>query len=639
MLNIRDKKAQTALELAVFGAILIFVLGTIVRSSVNRSNQQQAYLKATRMALTMSHKTTERKKVSGRNMATVLIVEDRITVASAKYGARDRSPFMTQGSGIHSANLLMPVDFGNLEDLPVFDMFINGQHFVFTSAGFKSVQLAIPCSSGNCNIPGCTVVDGECHGVLPGSYATDHNKCEGYWEPDCISSKIIITEVLPCANASPCPPLSPPAASGSCPNGCGPMVIDTYENSTPGGGYTVGCAKLYTVIDNHPLIKDWCDGDLVSCDMPDPRNPSNPDRVIPPCYDGPPDSYKEGCNLSADERFNLDRWDAVYPDGLDCLQDDRLDCLSGSVTVPPLEREKFSWQWFMVMGVDHNKLTAKRAWNSFASSLGSGRFGPVSISLPGLKLAEGIVLPGGEAKPMNTALDVDCDLTLEYIMPNVEKHGDHPGVTPNKVGKDGVILQIGVQDPNEGDVDFTYNSSNKLLGIEQFGFTRNVTLYSFIRDKPGSSENETGTYFQIDEGKLYTTDPDRQFIRTASKKDQVDLIERVWRLSNNTGRYCGANGDLTTPTVWKKVNTFIDANGNTHDDITAGERMMRLVNPVETCQSNGKCYDDAYNELTCMDTDNNIILIRSRIKDLHGRKWVTYTGDDPYVDFTTPPVP
>lgn len=592
MRNIRDKKAQTALELAVFGSILIFILGTIISSSVNRSNQQHAILKAARMALAMSHQTTISNTVAGRNMATVMIIEDRLTAASAKYGAIDRAPFMTQGSGMHSTNLFMPVNFRDLEDLPVFDMFINGKHFVFTTAGFKSVVLAVACTIGD---PGC---DG---GFQPGEYET---LCPGNWEPECLVSQDVTLTMLPCAGVSPCPPPSPPAAAGSCPNGCDPTVLDMYEFSVSSAEVNVGCAKLYTVVDNHPSIDAWCDDASGTTMCP-------PDCSV---------TQGAGCNMPVDQRFDLDRGLAGFPPATD-----------------PTDYEDFSWQWFMVMGVNEKWLNSRRARMMAGNQMSGFPTAEFMSSEPVLNMAEGIVLPGGGSKIKNATLDVDCDLKLETIMPNVEDVDPKPNASRN-----GIITRIGVQDPNEGDLDFTYNSSDELLGIEQFGFTRDVRLFTFIRDDTDLLRGDTGTYFEIDEGKLFGNN--RQFIRTTSKKDQVDLIERVWQLSNNTGRYCGADGYAATdPTIWGNNNNFTDASNVLHTDITAGESIRNYVNPVEVCATDSDgCYTTANVNRTCMATftdedtgmERHLIFVRSRIQDLHGRKWVTEMGTDPYIDFT-----
>jgi len=152
-----------------------------------------------------------------------------------------------------------------------------------------------------------------------------------------------------------------------------------------------------------------------------------------------------------------------------------------------------------------------------------------------------------------------------------------------------------VLDYQEGDVNFST--------IPPPGFDQDIQMYTITRP---------GTYLEIKEGKLYSADPTRQFISTASKKDSVDIIQRVFRLSNNTERFCDLNGNLMGPLL---------------ED---GPQPAGLPNPVEACNN---CFSPANIEKTCMDTTNNIIMIRSRVKDLHGRKYVTDVQGDPYIAF------
>lgn len=390
------QKAQTAIELAIFGTILIFTLGTIVRSALGRGHQQHSVLKATRMALSESYTTSADMWNASRNSASVLIIEDRLTAASAKYGAIDRAPLMVQGSGSHSANLFMPVDFNNPDDLPLFDVFVNGRRFSFTSSGFTSYPLP---------------------------------------------------------------------------------------------------ATVYTIVDNHPSAgSKWCDGVGIPC---------------------------PASNLSADERFDLDRND--------------LDGIPGDVSVPVAERPGFAWQWYEVKG----------------------------------------------ALEKGDEVDVDDDLKLERVMEDV-------------IGGAG---SVNVMDFQRGDLDFTHNDSDP--GISP-GFTNDVRIYTFVRSGgPGE-----GTYLEIDEGKLFSGIGDsRQFIRTASKKDSIDIIERIMKLSNNTGRFCPSPDGVG-------------------------------INGVEWCSSaKGGCQSSVNLQKTCMDTANLFLYIRSRVADLHGRKWVTDVSGDGGIDF------
>lgn len=576
---VKGHRAQTALELAVFGAILIFILGVIVKSSISRSFQQHSMLRATRWAMTQSYTTSAGMNNASRNSASILVIEDRLTVGSGKYGAIDRTPFIVQGSGTHSANLFMPIDFPSnparyldYEDLRRMDVFVNGIHFDFTTEAFSRVELAVSCAGASCAAhPEC---DGDCttgsREFYPGADISP-----AQWEPDCADVTDTQTINVDCALASPCP--SSPL--GLCSAGCAAGAPGTYPQTVT-TTVRVGCAKLYTIVDNHPVFKgsgpagknQWCDDGMGASAKSCPRS----------CYPPDPLANKEpGCNLSAAERFDLDR--------------------VGGSDVLPTDREYFAWQWRLVLGFDE-------AWRPpLVFNAGGGAL-PSTLSAT-LHMAEGIILEDADCaqkcqKSKNISFDVDGDLKLEYMMQNTEHNR---GV--KKVAKGGVILSLGMRDNNLADMDLNFNTSDELAGKRSPGFTKDLILYSFVHD--------AGTYFQIDEGKLFSVSgggDTRQFIRTASKKDQIDYIERIFQLSNNTGRFCN-RGDGPDPSPRA---------------------------PVEACgYSPGECFNSANIEKICMDisTDpatgrsRNVILIRSRVEDLHGRKWVTDVSGDPYVNF------
>ena len=73
MFKTHHKKAQAAVELAVFGAILIFLLGTIVRSAANNSYQQNQNFKAMRMAMLASWNGSKAGTTS-HNSASILFI-------------------------------------------------------------------------------------------------------------------------------------------------------------------------------------------------------------------------------------------------------------------------------------------------------------------------------------------------------------------------------------------------------------------------------------------------------------------------------------------------------------------------------------------------------------------------------------
>lgn len=153
------------LELALFGSVFIFIVGAIIRQSASSGLQQNQQLRAFRIALADSHMYSEGLKgtvrgtaicgaqlpggpleTSGgrhgemsRNMASTIILEDRLNVGSAKNAEIDRTPYIAQGSGTHSRNLFMPFDYGECHNIAVMDVYINGRHFPFITADFVEV--------------------------------------------------------------------------------------------------------------------------------------------------------------------------------------------------------------------------------------------------------------------------------------------------------------------------------------------------------------------------------------------------------------------------------------------------------------------------------------------------------------------
>src|SRR3989338_2924758 len=142
--------AQAAIELAVFGAILLFVLSVIVRQAFNANFGQNQTLRALRMAMTESYKTSSRGSPA-RNLATIIIVEDHLSPGLHKYGSEARMPFAISASATHSNQLFQPMTWGVGGELPRVDFFINGQHFQFTTAGYKEIREL------NCKFVGCSL--------------------------------------------------------------------------------------------------------------------------------------------------------------------------------------------------------------------------------------------------------------------------------------------------------------------------------------------------------------------------------------------------------------------------------------------------------------------------------------------------
>ncbi len=169
---------------------------------------------------------------------------------------------------------------------------------------------------------------------------------------------------------------------------------------------------------------------------------------------------------------------------------------------------------------------------------------------------------------INTTVDVDGDFKEERVQFVAESLGR--------------ITAVGVIDFQEGDVDLSSEIDPRNPKVGFFG-----DPYMF-------SQTDDGTYLRIEEGKLY--DPSNgEYVRDTTRHDHVDTIQRMFRLSNDTHRFC-------------------DAGGNPQPNVSG------LPNPVEVCND---CFEQANISKTCMDQARKVLYIRSAIRDLRGRRWVT----------------
>ncbi len=524
-----QKTAQTASELAIFGGVLLFVIGSIIRTGMNSSQAMNQQLRAMRLAMTESYRTAEgayrpgREESGARNTATIFILEDRLTAdPHSKYTDRDRIPFIGNGSATFSKNLFLPIDFGEVHNLPIYDIFVNGQRFPFITSNFKSVTL------NQNNFSPCDPPMGASTGRPSPTGIVTNGAC---WEPSCFTETVQI---------------------GIDPNTGLPITIEVVR----------GCVIMFTVVGNFNNSTEWCVG---------------------------------GCttNMSADNRFNLD--------------------FVGGPDVATTLRTSFMWQWVKVAGV-RNDVRAKL-------------IPPVEAGVQGIDIDGRI----------NTLIDVDGDYKEEAIL--------SLSSAPN-----GQITQLNVMDNQEGDMNFTTDDRDsgewvivsnrcdvsdplcvcptsptgpcqqtvgglpnerdgrnltggcatwRCVAIE-LGVQSDMMMFSFTSANPTAGQpGRQGTFFRIEEGKLFNLSTG-QFIRHVNRQDHVDIIQRVMRISRDTDRFCNSSG---APTNWAGI-----------------DGLLGLTNPVEACNN---CFSPANIERTCMDEDELRIFIRSRLRDLRGRRWVT----------------
>jgi hypothetical protein len=197
--------------------------------------------------------------------------------------------------------------------------------------------------------------------------------------------------------------------------------------------------------------------------------------------------------------------------------------------------------------------------------------------------------------------------------------------------------RVTVLDLQEGDFNLTVGDGAKLYytewkahqiatnplfvdpgEIRTPGLERDLKMYSYTDGGSGASGD--GTYLENREGKLYAANG--QFVRNETSQDQLDIVERVLRLNNETGRFCSPNGNgekgpcgasaNCLPTDWS-AEEWAKANG-----------LFTMTNPVEAC---GQCFSSANHKLTCMDISGPTIFVRSRIRDRRRTRWITRTEE------------
>jgi hypothetical protein len=89
--NKKDYSGQTATELAIFGALLVFVLGILINYALNQNYSQELPLRAFRRAMQFA---------PGSNLAaSVTIIEDKdIPYVSGPLVIADRTGFISGAS-------------------------------------------------------------------------------------------------------------------------------------------------------------------------------------------------------------------------------------------------------------------------------------------------------------------------------------------------------------------------------------------------------------------------------------------------------------------------------------------------------------------------------------------------------------
>ena len=547
-----SKKAQAAVELAVFGAILIFLLGAIVRSAVGNSYTQNQNFKAMRMAMLASWNGSKAQNVS-RNSASILFIEDRLSPDFNKYGDLDRNPYIASGSGTFSYMLLYPLASTEVsQNLPVMDVYINGQHFPFTTAAYVTNTMTRPAS---CPYPAGSCAQNQClrnqREWVGGTVA--QNQLESVIQVPLSSS----TDAIMASNASAIFNALVAGGEISAPPGATAGIINltalppTFSiTSSTGSQVQLSQAQINSIESilqsNQSQYKLFYSMGVNQTDQFSPSPPScvNPNTLA--CKDKALSSTLQVTDASGN-LFTNTNGEMEY----DLQRLGNYAAVDSQFPVGGRMRNLIAWQWTATAGTSESLIGLDALNNQYPAYDIDGRLKTVTI----------------------------YNITVNSGIPTVT-YEDYAG----------------------GDIDSTWDTNS--CGSKP-GLQNESQIFTFTKNAQNSTNG--GTYLQIKEGQLYNPETN-QFVRSANKRDTIDIVQRTIQLSNNTGRFCSGGTPLATVA---------------NDGVTP--------NPVEVCVSpgsGGNCFTGSNSNgqiiaQTCFDENDNMLFVRSRLEDRRGHFWMT----------------
>lgn len=557
------RRAQAALEITIGGMILVGLTGMILSQGWGYAFANYNSFSAMRTSLMLSYKYsygafgageealndifnpyeggddgTGYSGSASRMQANVIIVEDRLAPTSlGKFGALNRTPYMVQGGpGSHSANLFMPLNDLLPRHLPRLDVYVNGEHFPFTVANYRIVNLYRPgtkfwekyCLHAT-NLQTFMILDD--HGNPNPEFVSKYLPFLPFYDTD---DQMIIDEdgnyVGPSSSdsgdAMPHPLYG--FVANKNPNKWRFLPPQKYPNAP-----FVGCERMYYRQYNQGDADGWCDGQL----------------HMDPHSDGADCGY-----ICADERFDLDlsgqqNQEEPKPQPVS-RRDPNPVCKNKTDDVPNDLRPYFAWEWLAKNGVQDGR-----------EDTDEGTF----------KVKEGTKLRYGEPVRRHDYLDVpgpgpgeesivyDRDLVEEQVI-KISKTDQYFGV----------IEQMWVLDTGAGDLDFNSNDGHEVgfyYGDSVDGSSE-ITLQSPLLME---AQVQNGTYMSVE-------DTETKVI-TKRQKKKVDMISRAIRLSNDNGRFC--NGGAPAPDVDGEPNPVKacgDCNSLANQYVTCFEHSDPTVN-------------------------------------------------------------
>jgi hypothetical protein len=168
----RKKQGQSILELALYGAILLTVIGVILSYGLKYNFQQRTMMSAFRRAL----KETGATRLGGQT-SYILLQDRHIPDPSDPMGVGAVMPFMASASVVRGYRLHETPDYVN--ELPETKMQINDRIYTFKIAGFRYENVT------NANYPKYEEIYGDLY-VKEGTQPPDWSCCGRDYYNNCI---------------------------------------------------------------------------------------------------------------------------------------------------------------------------------------------------------------------------------------------------------------------------------------------------------------------------------------------------------------------------------------------------------------------------------------------------------------------
>ena len=617
MIRLEAKKAhysrgsaagQAAIELTVFGAILIFVLGSIVRTAVSNGYAQNENFKAMRMAMLTSWQYSEQAQGKGapantsHNTASVLFLEDRLSADVGKYGDLDRNPFIAQGSGTFSYELLYPWEPGadsvtNL--IPIEDVWINGVHFPFSTASYIQNRVITrpvcpaggPYQSNSLTPAECVqnqclrnarewvgggVAESQFETVISVSSLDSNTDATMYKNASKIFQELYLEGVIGNIKGTDDLGSGGPGQTADVALSTPPPQFTTWLESTFPGATQAQVNAVQKILQSN----QWGYKLFFTFAVNTP-NGANAPAGAPTFSTSAPGSCS-GVNNGLCSSL----------------------ILTDSKTGQPVSNTNADFQYDLRRLGDYSNTTGVESASQFPLS------GP-NAYLRSTVAWQWAATPGTDAGSIG--LDPSSNQYPQYDIDGRLKEVTIYGIGQSLDGSPVVTYE----DPDGGDIDGGWDSNS--CGPKP-GLLNNAQIYTFTK---------SGTYLQIKEGKLFNPETN-QYVQSQIQRNTVDLIQREIQLSNNTGRFCGptcSDGSL--------CDNGSCASGSGACSYTSKDPLVTVANdgvtpnPVEVCippKSTDTCFTTANIALTCYDENTNIIFVRSRLQDRRGHFWMTNTS-------------